>query len=179
MSLSPETIDKVISFSQDDNVSRMMPGKADYVSIRDENSNKVHKQKRHLVMTIAETYQRFAAENPEEEIGKSMFASLRPKWVLLCSEMPQNVYGCKYHENVILLLDSLHKKFPDVMQLYSKQAFTTKCVCDINSEICMSDNSETCSDGKLFDDNFQTKSQEKMNLNGVSGKTNMVLFKIF
>ena len=57
MSLSPETIDMVISFSQDDNVSRMMPGKADYVSIRDENSNKVHKQKRHLVMTIAETYQ--------------------------------------------------------------------------------------------------------------------------
>ena len=35
--------------------------------------------------------------------------------------MPLNVCGCKYHENVILLLDSLHKKFPDVVQLYSKQ----------------------------------------------------------
>ena len=161
-SIPQETIDKVISFDQDDSVSRMMPEKADYISIRDENSNKVHKQKRHLVMTIAKTYQCFAAENPEEKIGKS---SLRPKWVLLCSEMPQNVCGCKYHKNVILLLDSPHKKFPDVMPLYSKQAYV--CLTAVRPAQM----------GNFLLKILHTKSQKQMNLNGINESTRSVLFK--
>lgn len=152
--ITEETTNAVLAFYEDDSISRMMPGKADCISIRDSNGAKVKKQKRHLVMTLAEAYHCFKTDHPDVQIGKSKFASLRPKWVLLSSQMPQNVCGCKYHENVFLLLEALHRKYPDIVPLYSKEAFTAKCKCDTSSEECMSDNCDTCSDAKLFHRNF-------------------------
>ena len=155
-----ETTNAVLAFYEDDSISRMMPGKADCISIRDSNGAKVKKQKRHLVMTLAEAYCCFKADHPDE-IGKSKFASSQPKWVFLSSQMPQNVCGCRYHENVFLLLEALHRKYPDIVPLYSKEEFTAKCKCDPNSEACMSDNCDTCSDAKLFDQSFTNQVTEE------------------
>ena len=52
--LSLEVGEKVVAFYEDDSVSRMMPGMADCISIKDNNGQNVKTQKRHLVMTIAE-----------------------------------------------------------------------------------------------------------------------------
>ena len=158
--LPQETTDSVLAFYEDDAVSRMMPGKADCISIRESNGTKVTKQKRHLVMTLSEAYNCFKADHPDVQIGKSKFASLRPKWVFLSSQMPENVCGCRYHKNVFLLLEALHRKFPEVVPLYSKAEFTAKCKCDPGSEACMSDNCEMCSEAKLFNERFRDKVSE-------------------
>ena len=160
--LPPETVETVITFYENDSVSRMMPGKADYVTVRDDDNKKKRMQKRHMIMTLGETYHSFKEENPDCEIGKSKFAMLRPKWVLLSSEMPHNVCGCKYHSNVILLLEALHKKYPDVVPLYSKANFTDQCVCDASDERCMANNCEICCDGQLFKEKFKNKVQEDL-----------------
>jgi len=79
-----------------DSISRVMPGKADFVTVRDKDGNKVKLQKRHLVMTIGECYQ------SSVRITRSVLlvfqsVSLRPKNSLLTSDMPHNVCGYKYH----------------------------------------------------------------------------------
>ncbi|ESO98174.1 hypothetical protein LOTGIDRAFT_174307 [Lottia gigantea] len=152
-----EIEEAVISFYENENISRMMPGKADFITLKDQLGNKYTKQKRHLVATITETYKCFTEDNPSADIGKSKFASLRPRWVLLSSEMPHNVCGCKYHSNVILLLEALHRRYPDLIPLYSKEDFIAHCVCDINDEDCMRNGCERCSDGKLFKEIYENK----------------------
>lgn len=76
--LSQETVDAVLAFYQDESVSRMMPGKADCITVRS-SGKKVKKQKRHLTMTLSEAYSCFKADHPQIDIGKSKFAELRPK----------------------------------------------------------------------------------------------------
>ena len=103
----------------DDVISRVMPGKADTMAIWVDGKNKIH-QKRHLTMTIRETYALFCNDNPEQLIGRSKFASLRPTFVLLSSQLPHNSCGCTYHTNVIELLEPLHHKLPDIFLFIPK-----------------------------------------------------------
>lgn len=152
-------VDKIVThYYLSDSISRVMPGKADTITVRDENGSKLKLQKRHLFMTVGECYQMFKVEHPEctGNVGLSKFASLRPKNVLLTSDMPHNVCGCKYHNNIILLLESLHQKFPEIIPLYSSE-FIDSCVCDATNEECMSENCENCRDGKLFHANITDK----------------------
>ena len=115
-----DTVDAILTFYLNDGLDRVMPGKADCITVRNSSGAKVKKQKRHLVMTLSEAYCCFKADHSQINIGKSKFTELRPKWVFLSSEMPHNVCGCRYHENVFLLLEALHCKYPDVVPLYSK-----------------------------------------------------------
>ena len=59
--LSKETEDLVTKFYCDDEYSRQMPGKKDFVSI----SKNVHKQKKLLLCNLKELYSIFKAKNPE------------------------------------------------------------------------------------------------------------------
>jgi len=72
----------IIDFYNDDSVSRMMSGTADYVTIWHEDGSKERRQKRHLMMTVGEAYKEFQRENPLSQVGKSIFASLRPEHML-------------------------------------------------------------------------------------------------
>lgn len=45
-------------------------------------------------------------------IGKSKFADLRPKHVMLSNKLPHNVCLCKYHENFINAINAFHKLVP-------------------------------------------------------------------
>ena len=63
-----------------------MPGKQDVVTIWDENGDKHKEQKRILTMAIGEVYSLFVDEYPNVTIGKSKFAKLTLKEVLLSSK---------------------------------------------------------------------------------------------
>ena len=157
--LSDETVKAVIKFYEDPSVSRMMPGKADCITTRTADGSKEQTQKRYLVMTLAEAYETFKQEQPEIQIGKSKFAEIRPSHVLLTGQTPQNVCGCIYHSNIILLLEALHKKVPNIIPLYSEE-FLKMTVCDISEEFCMSDACHTCGGQKRFSQNIVDKVDE-------------------
>lgn len=76
--LSLETKSLVISFYLDDNMSRLMPGKKDFISIK-ENGFRRHKQKRLVLCNLRELYASFGTEYPNNRIGFSTFAALRPE----------------------------------------------------------------------------------------------------
>ena len=143
LEIPQETKELVKAFYRREDISRFMPGKQDVVTLLDDDGNKYKEQKRILTMTIAESFNLFSDDHPNVSIGKSKFAELRPKEVLLSSKMPRNVCGRIYHENIILLLNELHKVSPDVFPLYSKE-FIDSCVCKAESKTCMSSNCALC-----------------------------------
>ena len=97
-------------------MSRQLPGRNDFITVRSA-SGKERVQTKMLVMTVMEAYSLFKAEHKDTKIGKSKFASLRPKHVLPITERDQTVCCCRYHENVELLIIGLKKLCPAAPQL--------------------------------------------------------------
>ena len=58
-------------------------------------------------MYLREVFGMFKGENQDCEIGFSLFASLRPKNVLLLKNQPLDQCKCSVHENSYLLLNDL------------------------------------------------------------------------
>ena len=139
--LPKETVNLVKVFFQLDSISRQALGRKDFVTVR-ENNTKHHIQKRHLLWSLRECYSIFMKENPTTEIGFSKFCSLRPVNVLLSAAMPRDVCLCKYHENIKMLCESLHKEIDD-FPMYPG-TFAENFVCNPESELCMLGNCKKC-----------------------------------
>jgi len=151
--LSEETLELVLNFYEDDEYSRLMPGKGDYVSAKDENGISVHKQKRLVLCNLRELYVAFKEKNNNAEIQFSKFCSLRPKWCILAgSSGTHSVCVCSIHQNTILLVDALNW---DV----SYKDLIDKVVCDSTKNECMMHRCESCpgDDGlrKFLDDELK------------------------
>ena len=146
--IGDETSDLVRNFYERDDISRQAPGRRDSVTIRKDDGTKERRQVRHLTSSIKEVYALFIKEYPHIRVGKSKFADLRPKHVLLCSKLPHNVCLCKYHENFILAVDALHKVCPDFPS-YSHE-LPESFLCQPPSRNCWVNECDTCKDGSIF-----------------------------
>lgn len=134
--LSNEVKIKVLEFFEDDEFSRMCPGKKDFVSVRI-NGEKVQKQKRLLLSNMKEMYIAYRERNGPE-IGFSKFCELRPKWcIMVGSAGTHSVCVCTVHQNVKLMLAATPIK-DDYKVLISKT------VCGIESKNCMLGRCEEC-----------------------------------
>ena len=90
--VSQVTINLVKAFCIDNEFSRQMPGKKDYVSI----SRKTHKQKRSILSNLNELCANFKSKYVS--IGFSKFFELQPKWCVLAgSSGTHSVCVCTYH----------------------------------------------------------------------------------
>ena len=72
------TVKLVQAFYEFDEISRIMPGRKDFVSIR-QGDQRAHVQKRLILGNLKEVYQQFKKNYPIEKIGFSKFAELRPR----------------------------------------------------------------------------------------------------
>ena len=116
---------------QDDEYSRQMPGKKDYVSVGRGRNERVHMQKRLLLCNLRELYSEFKEKNPNAKIGFSKFCSLRPKWCIIAgSTGTHSVCVCAYHQNAILLLSAIKWEL-------TYKDLISKIVCDPLSNECM------------------------------------------
>ncbi|XP_044594836.1 uncharacterized protein LOC123272201 [Cotesia glomerata] len=96
---------KVENFYNDDEYSAPMPGIKDFVSIRSDDGNRIHVQKRLILSNLKELYQCFHETNPTEKIGFSKFASLRPKHCILAGASgTHTICVCTIHQNVKLMM---------------------------------------------------------------------------
>ena len=107
--LSNDVIQQVELFYQDDEYSRLMPGKKDFVSVGKGRQGRVHEQKRLLLCNLHELYTLFKEKNPDVKIGFSKFCILRPiKWCISAgSAGTHSVCVCTHHQNTILLLSAI------------------------------------------------------------------------
>jgi len=123
--INAETLNTVVEFYVDDEISREMPGKKDTVSI----GYKQHKQKRLLLCNLAELFAIFKEKHPDIKIGLSKFCSLRPKWCKpVGSPGGHSVCVCSIHQNAVLAAIALDFDYKLLM---------TKIVCDCSNKLCM------------------------------------------
>ena len=102
-SLPPETVAIVCSFYESDDISRVMPGKKDFVSVKKEGKCE-HIQKRLVLSDLKEVYREFKKRYPDHKIGFSKFAELRPKQCVLAGASgTHSVCVCTIHQNVKLM----------------------------------------------------------------------------
>ena len=81
-----------------------MPGKKDFVSVLSA-SGRIHVQKRLILCNLKELYQHFKMKYPQQHIGFSKFAELRPKHCILAGASgTHSVCVCTIHQNVKLML---------------------------------------------------------------------------
>ena len=81
-----EAVNKIKKIYFDDEFSRQLPGKKDSVSIGRNNhcaKRLLLCKKRLLLCNLKELYATYRCTYPEDKIGFSKFASLRPKWCTL------------------------------------------------------------------------------------------------
>lgn len=105
--LDNSTLDRVKNFYLSDDVSRVMPGIKDYVTVL-ENGKKIQKQKRLLLFNIHDLYKKFKETYPDEKIGQTKFQTLRPRECISAGKSgTHNVCVCKIHQNVKLQLHGL------------------------------------------------------------------------
>lgn len=144
--LSHGTVEMITHFYENDNHSRICPGKKDFVSHRKENGEKEQKQKRLILCNLKELYQYFRTEHPDVKIGFSKFAELRPKWCILAGASgTHSVCVCVAHQNVKLMIDGakLNIDYKDILE---------SMVCDMKSESCMFDECAQCSGSQIVHD---------------------------
>lgn len=132
--LSPETAELVVHMYENDEYSRQMPGKKDYVSI----AKGVHKQKHLILCNLDELYAAFKQKYPNVKVGFSKFSQLRPKWCVLAgSKGTHSVCVCSIHQNAKLLVDAIgwDVTYKDLI---------SKLVCDSSNKECMMHRCEAC-----------------------------------
>ncbi len=128
-----DVIQNVLSFYRSDEISRLMPGKKDCISVR-QGKQKVQMQKRLILCNLKEAYQAFRAKYPSQNIGFSKFADLRPKeCVLAGASGTHSVCVCTIHQNVKLMilgskLDKITSGMESELKNYSD--CLAKIVCD-------------------------------------------------
>ena len=101
--LQEDTVDIITKLYESDEVSRLMPGRKDFVSVK-QAGQRVHVQKRLVLSNSKEVYQLFKERFPTEIIGFYKFAELRPKHCVLAGASgTHSVCVCTIHQNVKLM----------------------------------------------------------------------------
>ena len=72
----------MIAFYQEDEYSRILPGKKDFKSVKGPDGKRQHVQKRLLLLNLNELYQNYKARYPNDKIGLSKFCALRPPYCI-------------------------------------------------------------------------------------------------
>lgn len=104
--LSAEVENMVKCFYLREDISRIMPGKKDFISIKLDDNKRTHVQKQLLMCNINELYQKFKEEYPNVRVGLTKFFTLRPKQCILAGNPGTHmVCVCTYHQNVKLMLE--------------------------------------------------------------------------
>ena len=110
--ITDEVKQMVRDIFEDDEVSRIVPGTKDKVSL----GNKVYAQKCLLLCTVKELYNHFVSKYPEAKIKLTSFYSLKPKWCIQPGKSgTHSVYVCAIHQNVVLLCDAIDKKHNEIV----------------------------------------------------------------
>jgi hypothetical protein len=99
--MNPLLLDEIKAFYQDDIISRQTSNKKEVIHVK-----KQPVPIRFMNMTVGQAYSLFLKKltdaNSSESVSKTVFYSLRPKWVKILK--PQDVCVCIYHENFDFLI---------------------------------------------------------------------------
>lgn len=160
-SLSLETVDLVRRFYESDDVSRQMPGKKDFVSVR-VHGKRIHVQKLLILNTLRESFVLFKERYPQQNIGFSKCCELRPKHCVLAgSAGTHSVCVCTTHENAKLVMAQckLIELSNGEIPIKTYKDLTSRMVCETPTDKCYFSQCRECPGYTelkvLFEDAFE------------------------
>lgn len=143
---SDEDVRKVIDFYNTPEVSRLMPGIKDCVTVRNGIlSEKV--QKRLVLCNLKEAHVHFKEKHPETKVQFSKFAELRPKYCILAGGSgSHSVCVCCIHQNVILMIDGagLARLTKGTLNITNYGDCLTRIICNRPTTKCYLRECESC-----------------------------------
>lgn len=144
--LNMELEQKVTRFYEDDEISRIMPGKNDCFSVySEEEKRKVKMQKRLMLGTLKESYEEFKKIYPNDKVGFSKFAQLRPKYcVQPGSNGTHTVCVCTIHQNVKLMIHAIKLNIISSGQLSTYKDCIALSLCENPDYACYLLNCPKC-----------------------------------
>ena len=147
--VTEDQINEIQAFYEQDDISRMCPGKKETKSIKTATGHAL-RQKRYLIMNVNEAYQLYK-ENSLMKVGRSKFSELRPDHVTLISDKDQNVCMCQYQENLTMLLAGIAKVC--ILVPISPYDIVKEICCEIdeNHIKCINRQCEDCGCGSYLD----------------------------
>lgn len=138
--LTIETENLVKSFYLREDVSRIMPGTKDSISVKLDNGERKHIQKQLLLCNIDELYHQFKEEYPDVQVSLSKFFTLRPKQCILAGAPGTHmVCVCTYHQNVKLMFnggDIANLTTGTAMELLSYKDCLRQMICPNPTPTC-------------------------------------------
>ena len=136
--ISEETKYSIQAFYEDDDISRLCPGKSDCLSVRNSDGEKEYKQKRLILGNLKEIFNTYKDTN-NPNIGFSSFASLRPKWCIIAGASgTHSVCVCVHHQNPKLKVSAIGNRDLTYHDLIEHS------VCDMSSSKCMLHKCRNC-----------------------------------
>ena len=156
--IAKKTIELVVAFYESDTSSRMMPGKKDFISVK-QAQGRVHIQKRLILCNLKELYRKFKDEHPSESIGFSKFANLCPKHCILAGAK-----GTHLHHVKLMLIDAkLHELTPsDGLNLKTYHHCLAKQICKPPLPECYLAACSACPGTEAFKEHLITALDESM-----------------
>lgn len=124
------------NFYEDDTVSKMCPGKKDFVK-----KGKIKKRRRVLLDSMQNLYKRFVKENGVR-VSEAAFRRVRPFWVQPPKTRYRETCACIVHTNMELLVTAL--KRAKVIEHGNLNDLVGSVVCSIYNESCMNGTCEVC-----------------------------------
>ena len=137
--ITPDEVTLVHSFFENDDISRLCPGKKDFLSVKREDGTREHQQKRLILGNLREIFMKYLEDESNPRIGFSTFCSLRPKKCVLAGHGgTHSVCVCTQHQNPKLQLNAMGDKN------LTLECVMRKGVCDVESEECMMGRCPAC-----------------------------------
>lgn len=166
--LPQETAVLVKEFYCSDEISRLMPGKKDYVSMGKNFEGKpIHVQKRLVLVNLREAHQEFKSSSPDVKVGFSKFAELRPKNCIIAGASGTHaVCVCTAHQNVKLMIAgaNLNKLmiFEYDQPLKTYKDCLPKLMCTPPNKSCFLNECDYCPEVSMFKEALLTAFEEDM-----------------
>ena len=155
-SLPPETVIDVCSFYESDDISRVMPGKKDFVLVKERKREYI--QKRLVLSNLRGVYHEFMERFPDRKIGFSKFAEVRSKHCVLAGASGiHSVCVCTIHHNVKLM--SLVQEM-QILELPTYHYCLAKIICNPPHPRCYLGECDACSEIETLKEELLTHFDE-------------------
>lgn len=143
--LSKVILDTVKSFYENDEISRIMPGIKDCVTVVDSNGIKTKMSKRLILCNLKEVYSLFKDKFSNITIGFSKFAELRPKHCILAGQSGTHaVCVCTVYQNVKLMIENTKLGALTNGQLNTYKHCLAKMLCNPPNINCYKSECKEC-----------------------------------
>lgn len=143
--LPQEVAQTVRVFYESDEISRVMAGKKDCISVKDENGEKTAVQKRLILSNLKEAYIIFKEKYPQMKVGFSKFAELRPKHCVLVGKSgTHSVCVCTTHQNIKLMIENSQLGKLTNGEFATYKNFLAKVLCNPPSIDCIMGDCTSC-----------------------------------